>query len=71
MKALNDIINENHHVLICGETGSGKTTLAKHIYRVCAGYGVFLNIQDEEVSGLESQKWDRSILQKSKKFFLT
>ena len=70
MIPLDKTVIDNHHVLICGETGSGKTTLAKHMYDTCPGMAVFLNIQDEEVSGFQTDEWDIELLAEHRKINL-
>jgi len=41
------MIDLNKHIFICGETGSGKTTIAEWLYKNCEGIAIFFNTQLE------------------------
>ena len=62
---INTLLKTSHHILICGETGSGKTVLAARIFGQAPGVHVFLNIQDERLrcpSAVTMDHWDHRVL---------
>lgn len=61
-------IYDGPHTDIVGTTGSGKSSLAKHLYRECPGFGIYVNTGAEaDVAGHtvdieRGDKWDISLL---------
>lgn len=67
MTTLNDVLNSQHHIMVNGETGSGKTTVGEYLHEYGAGYSIFVNIQHEPVVGREVARWGRREMAESKK----
>lgn len=53
-----------HHTVIVGRSGSGKTTFARHIWQRTRLRCVFLNTQHEAGFGREIRHWDPRLLAK-------
>ncbi len=59
---LQQVIKTNSHVAIFGETGSGKTELAKHIFRNNDHISIFINPGHANIKGFRCEQWNPKIL---------
>jgi len=69
MTTFGEVLRSPDHILILGETGGGKTVLAKRIFERSGGCRIFFNTQHEDIGGDQTPDgllWDPRMLTKSK-----